>query len=29
LGAADRQAYERTPEEGDPFWDEVQAWGDE
>ena len=29
LGAADRQAYERAPEEGDPFWDEVQAWGDE
>jgi post-segregation antitoxin (ccd killing protein) len=29
LGAADRHAYERKPEELDPFWDAVQAWGDE
>ncbi len=29
LAEADRSAYERTPEQPDPFWDGVEAWGGE
>jgi len=28
LAETDRAAYERTPEEPDPFWESVEAWGD-
>ena len=27
MGLSDRAAYQRTPEEPDSFWDEVEAWG--
>jgi len=27
LADSDRAAYERMPEQPDPFWDEVEAWG--
>ncbi|MEN8113338.1 MAG: type II toxin-antitoxin system CcdA family antitoxin [Actinomycetota bacterium] len=29
LAEADRAAYERFPEQPDPFWDEAQAWGEQ
>lgn len=29
LAASDRAAYLRNPERADPFWDEVEAWGEE
>jgi post-segregation antitoxin (ccd killing protein) len=29
LARADREAYQRHPERPDPFWTEVEAWGDE
>ena len=29
LTQADREAYRRNPERPDPFWDEVEAWGEE
>ena len=29
LVRADRAAYERHPERADPFWAEVEAWGEE
>ena len=28
LAESDRAAYERLPERPDPFWDDVEAWGD-
>ena len=28
LARADREAYLRSPETVDPFWDEASAWGD-
>ena len=27
LAARDREAYVRTPEEPDEFWDDARAWG--
>lgn len=27
LAAADRAAYEQTPEVADQFWDDAEAWG--
>ncbi|MDJ0496293.1 MAG: type II toxin-antitoxin system CcdA family antitoxin [Acidimicrobiia bacterium] len=29
LATADRAAYERHPEEPDPFWSNAEAWGQE
>jgi len=29
LGRSDRAAYEREPENPDPFWAEAEAWSDE
>jgi post-segregation antitoxin (ccd killing protein) len=26
LAQADREAYQRQPEEADPFWSEAEAW---
>lgn len=26
MAQADRSAYERQPEQPDPFWDEAEAW---
>ena len=28
LAESDRAAYDRTPEQPDPFWDATQAWTD-
>lgn len=28
LAAADRAAYERNPEQPDPFWSEAEAWSE-
>ncbi len=28
LVAADRAAYQRRPERADPFWDDVEVWGE-
>jgi post-segregation antitoxin (ccd killing protein) len=27
MASADRAAYERDPEQPDPFWTEAEAWG--
>lgn len=29
LAESDRSAYERNPEQPDPFWETAQAWGDD
>ncbi len=29
MGAADRAAYQRFPEQPDGFWDDAEAWGAE
>ncbi len=29
LGAADRRAYQRTPEHTDTAWEDAETWGDE
>ena len=29
LAESDCSAYERNPEQPDPFWDAAQAWGDD
>ena len=29
LTESDRSAYERNPEQPDPFWDATQTWGDD
>jgi post-segregation antitoxin (ccd killing protein) len=29
LAQADREAYLRRPEQADPFWAEVEAWGEQ
>jgi post-segregation antitoxin (ccd killing protein) len=28
LGRADREAYLRQPERADPFWTQLEAWGE-
>lgn len=28
LASADRAAYERSPEQPDPFWNDAEAWGE-
>lgn len=28
LASADRAAYERSPEQRDPFWNDAEAWGE-
>ena len=29
MALSDRQAYLRHPEKADPFWDDVEGWGQE
>jgi len=29
LAHSDREAYKRSPDRPDPFWDDAEAWGDQ